>query len=213
VSLRYAAVKFAQGPQTHIDVPPAATGIFAFDTTTGDWRLVEGPNGNLTVGTEGGVVHRAVQKFDVADIKSLINTPFNIGRLGLSVNEVRMDDTPGPEKSPPDPNLHFDVILFPTDNAELGPLDLTAPGERIGSLHIDPRGEAASLDVDITKLVLDQILIGLRIELRGTPIAVDPSDPSGGTDAPRDQRASGDVVLKGRKILINFTTALSFDSA
>jgi type VI secretion system secreted protein Hcp len=210
VSLRYAALKFVEGPQTHIDVRPAATGVFAFDTATGDWTLTEGGEGGLGVGTQDGVVHRGVVKFDVADLKGLLGAPFNTARLTFTVNEARPpSEDPDGEKSPPDPNLPFDVIMFPTSDLSLSPEDLTRAGDRIGSLHVDPRREPATLDLDLTNLVLDRILIGLRVELRGAPIDVDASDPSGAAA----QRGSGDVVLKGRNILINFTTALSFDTA
>jgi len=130
VALRYASLQLTQGPQQHIDVAPVAVGTLTYDPKTRTFRTGEAAGGVLTVGTGDGGVTRGVVKFEVADLKGLLGSPAG-GRLTLAVSEIRSPRDPG-ARAKPDPDLHFDVILYAPSDPALTPDDATREGKRIG---------------------------------------------------------------------------------
>jgi len=133
VSLAYGSAKLVEGPQQHITVRPEAAGGLSFDPTTGNFEIKDSPNGVVHVGgqndalTDGVLIARAVQEYDVTDLLGLLNAPFDAGTLTLTVSEVR--PTPGSTENPtesvtPDPNLHFDVLMYSPADLALTPEDL-----------------------------------------------------------------------------------------
>jgi hypothetical protein len=218
VSLRYASAKLVEGPQQRIRVSPAATGALSFDPTTNSFEIKDTPNGVMTIGTGDGIVTRGVLEFDVSDVLSLLNSPFGIGSLTLTVNEVR--PTPPPTENPtesivPQPNLHFDVLMYAPADGALTPEDLTRDGKRIGSLHLDPRGDPTSLGLDLTNEVREAALgtFGIRLQLRGAPVPPPDADaPPPATDLQVEEAAASDE-RQGRNVSADFTVDLVFDTA
>ena len=187
-----------------VAVPPASTGILTFDSTTNSFKLSDPPGGVFTVGVNGGMVSGGVQEYDVRNLIGLLTAPFATGNLRLTVNEVReaaLSDNPG-FVVPPDPDLHFDVILYAPADLALSAEDLTRKGERIGSLHVEPRRDPTSLELDLTPLIRQGSLgtFGIRLELRGTPLSSGPGD-----EGPEERQA-------GRNVNGSFTMDLVFDT-
>jgi hypothetical protein len=218
VSLRYANAKLVEGPQQRIRVSPAAIGLLSLDPATGDFVVTETPNGVMTIGTGDGIVTRGVQEFDVSDVLSLLNSPFGIGSLTLTVNEVR--PTPPPTENPsetvvPQPNLHFDVLMYAPADGALTPEDLTRKGKRLGSLHLDPRRDPTSLGLDLTKEVREAALgmFGIRVQLRGAPIPPPDGDSSPPDPEFQSAEAAASDERQGRNVSADFTVDLVFDTA
>jgi len=223
VSLAYASAKFAEGPQQHINVRPGAAGQITFDPRTGDFEIKDTPTGVVHVGgqsdalTDAVLIMRAVQEYDVTDVLGLLNAPFDVGTLTLTVSEVR--PTPGSTENPtesvvPDPNLHFDVLLYAPADLELTPGDITRKGKLLGSLHVDPRGDPASLELDLTDEVREGTF-GIRLQLRGHPVKIpvvgDAPLPGFDTEDAEDVDTVGGQAL-GQSRGADFTIDLAFDS-
>ena len=229
-ALRYGKAQFSEGPQQRISVAPSAAGVLAYDPTTKSYEVVDSPNGTMTIGTMDGVVSRAVQEFDVRDILGLLTAPMGTGTLRLTVNEVREATTnpgvasiasdPGDAREGAEPHLHFDVVLCTPADLALTPADLTRRGERIGSLHLDPRRDPTSLELDLSSRVREAALgtFGIRLQLRGAPLPPPDADVPP-PDTERSAHANGgegeddpDKGL-GRRVSASFTTELVFDTA
>jgi len=219
-ALRYAKLDFVEGTPRQISVSPTGAGTLTFDAktqqvTVGDWN----GDGITIVGKAGGNTTRAVQEFDVKVLIGLLTAPFNTGRLGLMVNEVRgqaitpgdlevatfstqtltTGDTPRGPRPP-----RFDVILYTNADGSVTVEDLTRPGKRIGQLVVDPSGDPASLDLDLGPILLkhDTTAFGIRLQLHGDGIA----EPGENEDEGPEERSSAANVSAA------FTMALVFDT-
>ena len=225
VSLAYGSAKFVEGPHQHINVRPEAAGGLSFDPTTGNFEIKDSPNGVVHVGgqndalTDGVLIARAVQEYDVTDLLGLLNAPFDAGALTLTVSEVR--PTPGSTENPtesvtPDPNLHFDVLMYSPADLALTPEDLTRKGKRIGSLHVDPRGDPASLDIDLSDELRGAALgtFGIRLQLRGHPVKIPVVGvaPTPGFEAEDAEEPDPNGGQLGQNRGADFTIDLAFDS-
>ena len=228
VSLSYRSAKLVEGPQQHIHVRPEAAGQLSFDPRTGDFKVTQSENGVVHVGgeqdalTDGLLITRAVQEYDITDLTNLLKMPFATGKLTLDVSEVRSTpstDGGGGEQAGPVPHLHFDVVMYSPADLELTPGDLTRKGKRLGSLHVDPRGDPASLQLDLGDEALKAGgTFGIRLQLRGHPIDL-------GTQAPPDPEFVAEDVAEtssdddgdagkhlGQSRAADFTIALAFDT-
>ena len=224
VAVSYRAVKFTEGPRTHINVRAAAAGQLAIDPATGDLKITDSQDGVVRGGTQvdpltgRSLNMRAVQEYDVTDLLGLLSAPLETGKLTLTVNEVR--PTPGDgggEQQGPVPHLHFDVVMYSPADGELTLGDLVRKGKRLGSLHLDPRGDPASLELDLG----DEALraggtFGIRLQLRGHPIdlgAINPPEPDFVAETADDVGEDEDAgKALGQDRFADFTFTLAFDS-
>jgi type VI secretion system secreted protein Hcp len=203
LALNYANIAMTSNPTT-FTVTPATAGMLTFDAKTGTFTVREAPGGVFTVGTDGGIPSLGAQEFDVSNLLPLINS--GNGVLTLTVDEVRSaESSPSGNKSDldhPAPDLHFDVLFYAPADLELTPEDLSRKGKLLGSLHVQPARDPASLELNFANEVREAAVgtFGIRLELRGTQI-----DWSG----PGDE---GPEEMPGRDVNGSFRLSLNFDT-
>ena len=209
LSLSYRNVAMTSNPTT-IAVTPATGGVLLFDAKTNTFTVNDSSD-TLTVGTQGGVVSTGVQEFDVTSLLPVLNA--GDGTLTLTVNEIRELTEGG--SAPPVPDLNFDVFFYAPADLQLTPEDLSRPGKRIGSIHIEPRKDPASLEFNFTNEVREAAIgtFGIRLQLRGGP-ASDWSGPGdeGPEESPRDPGSVGDEGPEERNASAMFSLDVRFDS-
>lgn len=235
VSLRYASLKLAEGPQQHISVVPGATGVLSYDAKTNSYVVGDTANGVLTVGSTGGVVTRGVAEYDVSSLIGLLTSPFSTATLRLMVNEVREAAiTPGATIASDDSVSHtrpgnhkpgklFDVILYTPADLQLTTDDLTRHGTRVGTITVDPSADPASLTIDLTPLERRRQLstFGIRLQPHGVgiPSLGDTGNEGGDPDYPPDTSrfdtggSDDDGGTPRASLQASFTLGLVFDSA
>ena len=198
IALNYAKLQMTSDPTTFA-VNPVTGGTLVFDPKTNTFEVTGAESGVLEVGTRGGVSTRGVQEYDVTNLLPLLKS--GGGTLTLLLDEVRVPP-PDADLPPPDPDLNFDVILYAPADLQLTVEDLSRRGKRIGSIHVEPRKDPASLELNCTDEVREAALgtFGLRVELRGTN--ADWSGP--GDEGPEERKARNASAL--------FTMAIRFDT-
>lgn len=232
IAFQFASAQLQEGRLQHIDVTPAATGQLALNTATGDFTVTETSNGTGRAGndalTDGLLIIRYLNEYDVSDFQSLLNAPFNTGSLTLGVTEVREaatpGDDPGSDSGGPTPHMHFDVVMYTPADLALTLEDLTRSGKRIGSLHLDPRRDPASLELDLTDAIREAALetVGIRLQLRGKPLKLpDPNATGIPNEVLFDTSESDEAELNdgeggnggnGRDRSATFRVQLAFDT-
>jgi type VI secretion system secreted protein Hcp len=224
VALRYAKVTVTSGGPTRGPVSPGAKGMILLDHPGGSFQVVDSPNGIFTIGRQGEAISRAVLEYDVKILIGLLTAPFSALSLKLVTAEVRGANEPptdvvnGESTEAGEPKkakkLKFDVILYTPADLVLGPDDLTVKGKRIGTIRVDPDGDPATLETDLTKLLRKRGLetFGIRLQLRGArvkppeddddesdedveAVATDNDDPEDDRRAKPDATASFTVEL------------------
>jgi type VI secretion system secreted protein Hcp len=237
ISFNYAKIEMIEGRPQRIGVQPTAAGQLTFnsrtnDVTVGDWNGTTGtPVGTQHDAlTDGLLIMRAVQEFDVKILIGLLTAPFSTARLRLLVNEVREAATPpgntdlaaagGDQEGPsphmgPAPHLRFDVLLYRDADGAVDASDLTRSGKRIGQLRVDPSDPSglASLDIDLGPILLkhDTDTFGIRLQLHGAgipePFESDADNEPDADEGPEERKAGRPDVSA------SFTMSLVFDTA
>jgi type VI secretion system secreted protein Hcp len=183
-SFAFASVKAETTPGAGAGIPTSATGNIAFDAT-GQLTIIEGAPGLLTSGpvfnTDGILIglSRGIVEFDLSDVLGLVNGPSPHMRLALTVREVRTLT-----EQPPVDQINAEVLaqtvavkpkkrlfrhkLFwygPTD-LELTTDDFDRQARRFGRIQLDPEGDPAEKEFDVTRFVRknDLTSIGFRIQ-------------------------------------------------
>lgn len=189
-SFAYASVKTETTPGAGAGITPAATGNLMFDPATGQATVVEGAEGLLTSGAVLNVdgiligMSRGISEFSLTDVLGLISGPQPHLRLALTVREVRnlVEQPPVDQVNielPPVDGLAptaavkpkkkpFRHILYwygPTDLA-LTTDDFDRKARRFGRIQLDPEGDPAEKEFDLTRIVRRNGLdsIGIRIQ-------------------------------------------------
>jgi type VI secretion system secreted protein Hcp len=182
-SFAYASVKTESTPGAGAGITPAATGDLMFDAATGRTTIVEGPDGLLTSGAVVSVdgvligMSRGLAEFDLSDVLGLISGPQPHLRVALTVREVRSLDQPlvdqlavdslTPTAAKPNKQLFRHNLYWygPADLA-LTTDDFDREARRFGRIQLDPEGDAAEKEFDLTRLIRRNGLdsIGIRIQ-------------------------------------------------
>lgn len=186
-SIAFASVKTETTPGAGAGIPPKTIGNVAFDPATGQATVVEGPSGVLTSGPLFNVdgiligLSRGLAEFDLGDVLGLVSGPSPHMRLALTVREVRTGEQPPSDQVTGElaqtaatatdgakPKKLFRHRLYwygPTD-LELTAEDFDRKARRFGRIQLDPEGDAAEKEFDLTRIVRrnDLSSLGIRIQ-------------------------------------------------
>lgn len=216
-SLAYASVKTETTPGAGAGIPPTATANVAFDPATGQVAIVEGPAGLLTSGPifnlDGILIglSRGLAEFALGDVLGLVNGPSPHMRLALTVREVRALEQPpvdqvtgqqlsataeNGEKKPKKRMFRHNLYWYGPTDLELTTEDFDRKARRFGRIQLDPEGEAAEKEFDITRFVRGNDLesIGIRIQSAMDKTNLDADDKNNDDPEPEDQQELQDTA-------------------